>query len=296
MTNPSSASGAPREFEVVAYPAAARMAVAVLECASKGSLLVLAAWFVGLLPFLGDFPLNTLKMMRIFSGLFLAPEALAWMLRSVFAGRAHVEAGELRIARRDVRIAVPLDSVVAVEAWKLPLPRGGVTLRLRSGRAFSPALQAADPAGLVGAMVEGGASPSIAAGLAGPMGTYAAARLATPPGRLEHPVLKFVVYSLVPAVPVFRLYQFITFGGTFGEYYTFGLKAYLIAFGLWWVSYAMGLVILAAAIRAGVELMALAGAFLAPSVAAGTRRFLEGTQRVLFYLGMPLLLAIRLLA
>lgn len=296
MTNPPVASGTSREFEVVAYPAAARAAVAVLECGSKGVLLVLAAWFVGLLPFLGDFPLNTLKMMRIFSGCFLAPEALAWMLRSGFAGRARVEGGDLRIARRDMGIAVPLDSVVGVEAWTLPLPRGGVTLRLRSGRPFSPALQVADPAGLVGAMVEGGASPSIATGLAGPMGTYAAARLASPHGRLEHPVLKFVVYSLVPAVPVFRLYQYITFGGTFGEYYTFGLKAYLIAFGLWWLSYAMGLVILAAAIRAGVEVAALAGALLAPSVAAGTRRFLEGTQRALFYVGMPLLLAIRLLA
>lgn len=296
MTRAPAASGAPREFEVVAYPAAARAAVALLECGSKGVLLLLAAWFVGLLPFLGEFPLNTLKLMRIFSGCFLAPEALAWMLRSAFAGRARVEAGELRISRGDVGIAVPLDSVAAVEAWRVPLPRGGVTLRLRSGRRFSPALQVADPAGLVAAMIEGGASPSISAGLAGPMGAYAAARLASPRGRLEHPAVKFVVYSLVPAVPVFRLYQFITFGGAFGEYYTFGLKAYLIAFGLWWVSYAMGLVILAAAIRAGVEAVALAGALLAPSFAPGTRRFLEGTQRLLFYVGMPLLLAIRLLA
>lgn len=295
MTTPAAPPGPARGFEVVAYPAAARVAVAALECGSKGTLLLLAAWFVGLLPLLGEFPINTLKMMRIFSACVLAPEAVAWILRSNFTGLAEVTAGELRITRRDVAIAVPLESISAVESWRVPLPRGGVTLRLRSGRRFSPMLQAGDPAGLVAAMVDGGASPGIAAGLSAPLTAWAGARFAHPPGRLENPVLKFVVYSLVPAAPVFRLYQFITFGGAFGEYYTFGLKAYLLAFGLWWASYAMGLVILAAAIRAVVEAAALLGAVLAPSVAPGTRRFLEAVQRMAFYVGMPALLAMRLL-
>lgn len=295
MTTPPAPSGPARGFEVVAYPPAARVAVAALECGSKGTLLLLAAWFAGLLPFLGEFPINTLRMMRIFSACVLAPEAVAWILRSNFAGLAEVTAGELRVTRRDVTIAVPLESVSAVESWRVPLPRGGVTLRLRSGRRFSPLLQVANPAGLVAAMVDGGAPPAIAAGLSAPLAAWAGARLAHPPGRLENPILKFVVYSLVPAVPVFRLYQFITFGGTLGEYYTFGLKAYLLAFGLWWASYAMGLVILAAAIRAAVEAAALLGALLAPSIAPGMRMFLETAQRLAFYMGMPALLAMRLL-
>ena len=79
-----------------------------------------------------------------------------------------------------------------------------------------------------------------------------------PGGRLEHPLLKFVVYSLVPTVPVFRLHQFITYGGAFGEYYTFGLKAYLLGVRALVGVVAPGPRDLAAVFRAVVEVVALA--------------------------------------
>jgi apolipoprotein N-acyltransferase len=296
-TNGATAAGSgPREFDVIAYPPAARAAVAALECGSQAFLLVVLLWMVGLLPALGDPPVNTLREMRLFGAFFAAPQAIAWLVRNAFRGKAVVTGGMLAIRRRDVVIEVPMDAVAGALPWRVPLPRGGMDLRLRSGRRFSPGLQVADPASLVDAMVEGGATASIRSGLEGPMAVYAQARLASPRGRLEHPVLKYLVYALVPAVPVFRLHQFITYGGALGEYYTFGLKAYLLGFGLWWISFVMGLLMFAAGVRAVVETVALLTAFFVPGAAAGVRRGLEILQRLMFYVGMPLWLALRLTA
>jgi len=280
------------EFHVVALPAAWRVTTAALVVVSRGSLLaILAAVLLSENP-----PTNPFKQMRLLAGFFVAPEIAAWCIAKAFAASARVSGGVLTIARRDANVEVPLDAVTAIEPWAVPLPRGGVWLKLRSGRRLAWGLQAADPAGLVGAMVDCGAPPSLRAGLESPLVVFAQARLAWSLHWLDHPVLKFVVYSLVPAMPVFRLHQFITYGGTFGEYYTFGLKAYLLGFGLWWVSFAMGLLMFAAAIRAVVEVLAMLAAVLAPARATGARRLLEWGQRIAFYVGIPTWMALRLLA
>jgi apolipoprotein N-acyltransferase len=97
-------------------------------------------------------------------------------------------------------------------------------------------------------------------------------------------------------VPVFRLHQIIAYGAAFGEYYTYGLKAYLLGFGLWWVSWSLNLVFVAAGARAVVEVVALVAAVAIPTYAAGTRRGLEAAQRLFYYVGIPAWLALRLLA
>lgn len=279
-------------FDVVALPPAWRAAASVLTVISRGSLLaILAAVLLSENP-----PTNPFKQMRLLAGLFVAPELAAWCIARAFAAKARVAGGVLVIAQRGANIEVPLEAVAAILPWTVPLPRGGFGLKLRSGRRLAPGLQVADPAGLVNAMVDGGASPSICSALESPLVVFAQARLAYPLRWLDHPVLKFVVYSLVPAMPVFRLHQFITYGGTFGEYYTFGLKAYLLGFGLWWVSFAMGLLMFAAAVRAGVETLAMLAAVVAPARAGAARRVLEWGQRIVFYVGIPTWIALRLLA
>ena len=52
-------------------------------------------------------------------------------------------------------------------------------------------------------------------------------RAAVPHGRLDHPLVKFVLLPLLLAIPAFRLHQHIAFGSSFGEFYSFGLAAYL---------------------------------------------------------------------
>jgi len=259
---------------------------------ARGSLLaILAALFLSDAP-----PTNPLQQIRLFCGLFAAPELAAWCVARAFAARARVEDGVLALLLRDQRIEVPLAAIAAVEPWSLPLPSAGVCLRLRSGRRLARTVAVADPARLVELLVAGGASPALRAGLDRAAVVFARARSANPRSLLDHPALKFVAWSLVPTIPVFRLHQHITYGGTFGEYYTYGLKAYLVGFGLWWASWSFNLLLLAAGLRAIVEAVATAAAVAIPARAVGVRRAVEIAQRVVYYVCFPAWLVLRLLS
>lgn len=283
---------APLETEVVAYPPAWRLAASVLTAFSHGSLLaILAALFLMENP-----PTNPFKQYRLFLGLFAAPEAAAWLLARAFAGTARIEPGRLVLVQREQRIEVPLEAIAGAAVWRVPLPRRGVSLRLRSGRRFVRALEVKDPAAFLEALVVAGASPSLREGLATRAAAYTSALATCAVHRLDRLWLKFGVYSLVPAIPAFRLNQWITYGGTFGEYYTFGLKAYLLAFAIWWSSWAFNLVMIAAGIRAVVEAVAMLAAAASPAWAGPVRRGMEVAQRATFYVGVPLWIALRFMA
>ena len=102
-----------------------------------------------------------------------------------------------------------------------------------------------------------------------------------------------MLFPLVPALPAFRLHQHIAYGGTFGEYYTFGLKAYLTTFALWWAAWAIGVVLCAASLRAAIETGTLVAVLLRPGQATDTRRLLERLGLAAFYLGLPAWLLLR---
>jgi apolipoprotein N-acyltransferase len=124
---------------------------------------------------------------------------------------------------------------------------------------------------------------------------YARARAMAPRWRLDHWAFKFLLFPLVPALPAFRLHQHIAYGGTFGEYYSFGLKAYLLALLIWWASWAIGLVLVATALRALAEPVALAAAMARPQLAFEVRVWVERAQRLMFYVGVPAWLLVRIL-
>jgi apolipoprotein N-acyltransferase len=98
------------------------------------------------------------------------------------------------------------------------------------------------------------------------------------------------VFALVPALPVFRLHQWIAYGGTFGEYYAYGLRPYAIAFAIYWGTAVIYLVLWAALLRVLLEPLVVAAAWLAPARALGVRRAVETVDRVLYYGGVPLFL------
>jgi apolipoprotein N-acyltransferase len=277
---------------VVVYPPAWRAVAALLRIFARGSLL----YVLYLLLFTQDPPNNPLRQMRLFGGLFLLPEAAAWSIARAFVARMRVEDGALVIEQRERRTDIPVSAIAAVELWRIPIPTAGVWLGLRSGRRFAQGLSVADPDAFIASLEGEGAAPSARASLDGGMAAYLRARNANPPGLLENVALKFGVYSLVPTIPAWRLHQFISYGGAFGEYYTFGLNAYLLGFCMWWVSFALSLVFLAAGMRAVVELGSLASAFVLPSSAAGVRRALEILQRIAFYIGIPVWLILRFTA
>ncbi|HJV75817.1 MAG TPA: apolipoprotein N-acyltransferase, partial [Noviherbaspirillum sp.] len=112
-------------------------------------------------------------------------------------------------------------------------------------------------------------------------------------GRLGHPFMKFVLFPFVLAIPAFRLHQHIAFGSGFGEYYMFGLKAYLIAFSLWWAAWTIGVVLSAAALRAAIEAGTLLAVLLRPVRTIEVRRSLEHFTLALLYLGLPSWLLLR---
>ena len=121
---------------------------------------------------------------------------------------------------------------------------------------------------------------------------FAAADIA--PRRIDHPLIKFVVFPLVPALPAFRLHQLIAYGSPFGEYYTFGAHAYLSALLIWWASWAVKLVLLAGGLRLLAECGAAAALALQPGHAPRVRSAMLTAARIVYFVGVPLWLWVRL--
>jgi apolipoprotein N-acyltransferase len=191
----------------------------------------------------------------------------------------------LVILRRDRRIDVPCGSVARVEPWRVPIPGAGVRLVLGSGRRLPVELQVADPWALADAMVAAGGPPTLRDDVRTAMATYARTRGA--PRRWWQLLLQYPVLALVPALPVFRLHQWVAFGGTFGEYYTYGLQAYLLAFAVQWWTFTIGFALYAAVLRTLAELVVLAVAWVAPARAAAVRRVVERAYWVLYVAAVP---------
>lgn len=266
-----------------------RIAAGLLRVFAFGSLF----WLGAALLFQSE-QMNPLAQMRMFAALFLAPLAAAWCIARAFAATARIEGEALVLEQRERRTEIEAKRIAAIEPWTLPLPSTGVWLRMDSGRRWSHGLALDDPAALVDALVRAGTPASAAEASTGRASAYARTRLAVARHRLlDHPLVKFVLFPLVPALPAFRLHQHIAFGGTLGEYHTYGLQAYLTALGIWWASWAIGLVIFAAVLRVIIEAGTWLSLALRRESAIGIRSMLELLGRVVFYVGVPVWLLIR---
>jgi len=277
---------------VVVLPAGARFAAGLLKAVARCGLL----WMAGDIVFGNQAGrANTFAQVRSFAALFLAPEAAAWCVLRAFSARAAIEQGVLVLARGRQRLELAVRDIAAVEPWRIPLPTPGARLRLASGEHWPWGIALADPAALGRALEAAGGSwlqaPPPSRG-----SVYQRARLAVRHRRLGGPVAKFVLLPLVLAVPAFRLHQHIAYGSSLGEYYTFGLAAYLKGFALWWAAWAIGVVLCAAVLRACIEAGAIAGTLLAPAASLPVRRWLERFGLAALYLGLPTWLLLRLLA
>jgi apolipoprotein N-acyltransferase len=270
--------------DAVAYSPSGRIAAAVLTAISRGSPVVVLV----LLVFFETRLTNPLRLLRAFATVCLAPGLAAWLLRRAFAASVTIEHGMLVLQRGGERTEIPCEAIDAVEPWVVPLPAGGIWLRLRSGRRFRYGLEIGDPIAFADALVDAGA-PAHVRTSRHPAALHARARRRWR-RRWYQPLLKYVVFALVPTLPLFRLHQWVAYGGTFGEYYAYGLEAYLLAFAIHWATYTIYLVLYGAALRVAAEAIALAAAWTAPSRAAGARRAVEVANRILYYGGVPLFL------
>lgn len=276
--------------KVVVLPPAARIAAGLLRAFARASLLGMGAAML-----LNDgFRANSLAQIRTFASVFLAPEAAAWFLLLAFAARASVENGVLVLTRGARRLELALRDIVAIEPWRIPIPGPGASLRLVSGERWRYGLALARPTGLARALGLEDAAPTLT-NLPSRVAAYALTRDAVSRSRLDHPLVKFVLFPILLAIPAFRLHQHIAYGSGLGEYYTYGLMAYLVAFALWWAAWAIGVVLSAAALRAAIEVGTLLAVLLRPSQAINIRLWLERVGLVVLYLGLPGWLLLRAL-
>ncbi|HJV74984.1 MAG TPA: apolipoprotein N-acyltransferase [Noviherbaspirillum sp.] len=273
---------------VAVLPPAARFAAGLMRALARASLL----WMGAAMLLSDTLRGHTLAQIRTFVALFMVPEAASWCVLYVFAARASIEHGALVLVRGARRQELAVREIVAVKPWRVPIPGPGTALQLVSGKRWRYGLALADPAALARALASaGGTTVPVCAT---PHETaYARARLAVRRGRLGHPLVKFVLFPIVLAIPAFHLHQHIAYGSGLGEYYTFGLKAYLSAFSLWWASWAIAVVLSAAAVRAVIEAGALLAVLLRPIWATEVRHWLERFGLAALYLGLPSWLLLR---
>ena len=268
--------------QVSVLPGAARLLAGLLRGFARLSLLGMGA------AMLLDDSLrgNTLAQMRLFAGFFLLPEAVAGCVLLAYSARLSLDQGMLVLQRGKQRLDIAMKDIATVTLWRVPMPGAGLTLHLTPAQAPTYHLATANPLALAGALVAAGA-PSMRAEAPSLAARYAQAVASVRRGRLDSPWVKFLLFPLLLALPAFHLHQNIAYGGWFGEFYTFGLKAYGLTFALWWASWTMGVVLSAAALRTAVEAGPLLVLAARPARAAELRATLERIALALLYLGLP---------
>ncbi len=269
-------------LKVAVLPPAARLAAGLLRAAARTGLL----WMCAALLLNETLRTNTLAQMRMFAALFLAPEAAAWCVLLLFSARATIVDGALVLARGAQRFELPLAGIGALRLWSLALPCPGISLTLVSGASWRYALALANPAGLAAALAAAGAPPLERRPRAA-LQAYVQARVAIGRTRLDHPLAKYLLLPLVLAIPAFHLQQQIAYGGALGEYYTFGLRAYLSAFLLWWGAWSIAVVLTEALLKAAIEAGTLLAALLQPARAIAVRQGLQSVGHAALFLGLP---------
>lgn len=268
-----------------------RIAVALLRvCAGAGLL-----WLALRMLLRDGLQVNSLVQIKIFIFFTVVPAMAAWAVQRAFVAQLRIEAGRLVLQQHRRRIEVPVDRIATAQAWCIPLPGTGISFGLASGARFAYGIAVADMHALVRALADAGSPLRLAGAGSARMADYATARARANWPRLDHPLVKFVLFALLPALPAFRLHQHIAFGGTFGEYYTYGLAAWFSGLLVWWAAWSIGLMLFAAVLRIVVESVHVA-VLPWPARASALRRTLTALSRVAFYVGLPAWLVVRLLA
>lgn len=282
----------PVTFDVVVLAPAWRAVVAAMRlCAAAGLLwLALDMWLrIGL-------QVQSLSQLRLFIVAVVAPIVVAWAIGHALKAQARVEGTTLVLDQRRQRIEIPVTSIVAFRPWRLALPSNGVDLQLTSGRRWPHGLAISRPQALWRALSAAGAPVRPQGRFDTALAELAEVRAAAARPRFDRALVKFVLFPLLPALVAFRLHQLIAFGGTFGEYFTYGPKAYLTGLLIWWASWSIGLMLFAAVLRILIEGASVPVLMLGPSFAPAVRDALEWSGRLAFYVGVPAWLALRLLS
>jgi apolipoprotein N-acyltransferase len=279
----------PTDIHAVVYRAHWRVVVSLLVSIS-GTSLLLILWSIW---FSHEGPYNPLRLMRLVAGFCLLPGLTAAVLRRLFAATLHINADTLVIEQRHQRTAIPLHDIAAIKPWAVPLPGSGMSLVLDSEKRWDDGIELENPTEFLDALVNAGASQDLRSIAQHPGMIYADAKWTGRFRSARRWLFKFPIFALVPTLPLFRVHQLIAYGGVFGEYHQYGLKAYLLGFAIYWATLTIYLLLYAAALRAGLEIVTIATVVVAPAYAAAARRIAERICAVLFYGGVPIAVILR---
>jgi apolipoprotein N-acyltransferase len=177
--------------------------------------------------------------------------------------------------------------------WLAPFPGPGFSLRLRSGRRLSSVVETADPVPLLRSLADRAGLLDAEFALKHAIVLWAHEREAFGRPRWFHYLGKYVVFALLPAGVLFNAHQHIAYGGTFGQYYLEGFGPYAATLLVYWATTAIYLFLYGGVLRAAAEAVALLGAASAPERARGARQMAELGYRILYFGGVPVLLALR---
>ncbi|KQZ65533.1 apolipoprotein acyltransferase [Lysobacter sp. Root559] len=278
--------------EVVVFtPFWRALAGALRLCAGAGLL-----WLAFDMLLRAGLQIQSLSQLGLFAAAVAAPLVAAWAIGRAFVAQARVEGPLWVLEQRRQRIEMPVASIAALQPWRVPLPRSGVDVRLAEGPRWTRCLALTRPNALQRMLAATGVPLRWEGGLARGLADLAQARADARRPRLDHALLKFALFPLLLALVAFRLHQVIAFGGSFGEYYSYGLRAYLSGLLIWWASWSIGLMLFAALLRVAIETVVVLAMALRSTHAAALRDALEWLGRLAFYVGVPAWLALRLLA
>lgn len=287
----------PVTLQVAVLSPAWRAVAAVLRLCAGAGLLWLALDMARRI----GWQVQSLSQLWLFAGAVVAPAVAAWAIVQGSRGQARIEhlgldSAVLVLDQRRQRIEIPLASISALRPWRVPLPGSGVDLQLTSGQRWTRGLVVSRPQALQRALAAAGVSTQPEGRLETVLMELAETRTAAARPRLDSALVKFMLFPLLPALVAFRLHQVIAFGGTFGEYYTYGATAWFTGLLIWWASWSIGLMLLAAVLRIAIEIVCALVLMAQPRRAAAVRDALEWVGRLAFYVGVPAWLVFRLLS
>ncbi|WP_394825509.1 hypothetical protein [Pendulispora albinea] len=236
-------------------------------------------------------PLAVALGLALFSGV---PWLAVALVRRWVSGTLDVDGAHWVLGLRRARIEIPRAALGSIRPFALPLPEPGLVLTTSSGRRFRLAVDDAGAVlGQLGSLADGRAQAVTVSG--GATVAYADAKRGHARPRAWLLAAKWLVLPLALAVILFRLDQYIVFGGAFGQYYAFGLGAYLRSFGTYWAGTTAYLVIYASVVRLCVEPLALLVTSIAPGRARPVRRIAESVCWLAYFGLVPAYVAFRLL-
>jgi hypothetical protein len=226
--------------------------------------------------------------------LTIVPGLAGWLIARFARATVDVDSGEMTVRRAHVELAFPATAIDGVEPWRVPLPGPGFSLRMRSGRLAGYGIQSADPLPLLREIARDVKAPRDLSELTQhPVVAWAHARAGEAPTHWFGYIGKFGLFALPVAGILFNAHQHIAYGGFWGQYYLEGPGPYARTAAVHFATVVAYLVLYAGTVRAIGETFAFAAAHVAPTSASRVRRVVERFCLLAYYLGVPILLALR---